>query len=98
MQNDAMWGGEMFAGGGQSFGGLAVLETDSGQHAEAIGLDEDFAFFALTGANFGAGVVVGAQEPIAIPPMLEDSLLHLCDLIEIAHGVSGQPAAVRDRG
>src|ERR1017187_7500185 len=98
MQNDAMRRGQMLARSGQRLGGLAVVKTDAGQYTEAVRLDENSAFFALTGAHFAAKAVVGAQEPIAVPPMLEDSLLHLCDLIEIGRGFGGRLASVRDRG
>ncbi len=70
LHDDAVLGGQMLAGGGQRLGGLAVVEADAGQHAVAVGLDEDLAFLALLGADLGAEVVIGAQEPLAVPAVL----------------------------
>src|ERR1035441_6593822 len=93
-----MWSGQMLSRGGQRPGGLAVLKADSGQYAEAIRFDEYFAFLALPGTHLVAEVVISAQNPIAVPAMLEDSLLHLCDLVETGGGFAAQPAVARYRG
>jgi hypothetical protein len=69
----------------------AVLQPDAGQHAEAVGLDEDLAFLALLGADLGAEVVVGAQEPLAVPAVLGDDLLHLGDLGQIRGASASSP-------
>ena len=88
----------MLARGGQRPGCLAVLKTDSGQHAKAIRFDKYFAFLALPGTHLVAEVVICAQKLLAIPAVLEDSLLHLRDLVETGGGFAAPPAMARYRG
>ena len=88
----------MLARGFQRLGGQAVFEADAGQHAVAVGLDEDLAFFALLGADLGAEVVVGAQEPLAVPAVLADDLIHLRDFGQILGGFGVEAAVLGDGG
>jgi len=76
---------------------LPSFEPNSGQHAEAVGLDEYSCPLALLGADFCAEVVVGAQEPLAIPAVLENDRLHLGHFGQIGSGLRVQPAAAGNR-
>ena len=45
-------------------------------YAEALGLDEDLALFVLLGAYLLAVCIVCTQEPVAVPAVLYDGILH----------------------
>src|SRR5690606_25640193 len=66
---------------------LAGLHTDPAHDAEALGLDEDLALFVLLGPDLPAEEVVGAQEPLAVPAVLEHDLLHLRHFLADALGL-----------
>ena len=86
----------MLAHGVQRLGCLAVFQADAGQRAEAVRLDEDLAFLALLRADLRAEVVVGAQEPLAIPAVLVNHAIHLGGFAEIRGGLGVQSAAPGD--
>ena len=67
LQHDAVRRGQALGDRLQRRGGLAVVEADAGHDAHALRLDEDLALVVLRRADRLAEVVVGAQEPLAVP-------------------------------
>ncbi len=59
----------------------AIFQPYTGHRAEALTLDEDFAFLILIGANLVAIEVVGPQIPLAVPAVLLHSLNHCVDTL-----------------
>src|SRR6185436_11081262 len=49
----------------------------------ALSLNEDLPFFTFFRANLVSKIVVGSEEPIAIPAVIANRLLHLHDLSDI---------------
>ncbi len=75
-QDDAVLGIQPLLDGIEGLNGLARILTDTGHHAVALGLDEDLALITLVAAHLVAEEVVGAQEPLAVPPMFEHGFRH----------------------
>jgi hypothetical protein len=98
LDHDAVLGGQMLAHGGQGLGGLAVLQADAGQGAVTIGLDVDFALGAFLGADLAAKVVISAQEPLAVPAMLENDGFHFGGFSQIGCGFGVESAVLGDGG
>ncbi len=59
----------------------SLLHADAGKHAEALRLDVDLTFLTLFGADFVAVCVVSPHEPVTVPAVLEDSVVHDSDLV-----------------
>ena len=59
------------------------LLADACKNAEALGLDIDLTFFALVRTDFVAVCVVSADEPLSVPAVSEQCLLH--DIALFAH-------------
>jgi len=70
----------------------------SGQGAEAVGLDEDFSFSAFVGADLCAEVVVGAEEPFAVPAVLVDDSKLLLGFADVFFRLSFKAAVLGDGG
>ena len=77
--------------------GLAGLHADAGHHAEALRLDEDLAVLVLVAADLVAERVVGAQEPLAVPAVLEHDLAHLLRLRSRARSASSRCPCAAER-
>ena len=54
-----------------------IVQPDARHDADALRLDENLPFCARRRADLVAEMVVGAQEPLAIPAMLADGRVHL---------------------
>ena len=68
LQNhDAVFRIKMFFHGVERRDRFAAFKADACKNAEALGLNIDFAFLALVGADLMAESVVGADEPFSIP-------------------------------
>ncbi len=59
-----------------AFRAWPLADADPRHHAVALRLDEDLAVLALLRPDLLPEEVVGAQEPLAVPAVLEDRLLH----------------------
>ena len=64
-----------------------------GHDADALRLDENLAFVADLGADRFAEIVVGADEPFAVPAVLMNDLLHLRGFGQITRGFRSWTAA-----
>ena len=53
-----------------------VVQSNAGQHAKALSLDEDLALRAFLRADLAAEIIVGAQKPLAIPTVPANSFFH----------------------
>ena len=81
-----------------AFSARAFFYADAGQHAEALGLDEDLAFLTFFGTDLFTESVIGTKEPFAVPACGEDSLLHgFRSLVGPALSLLCCPEARRDR-
>ncbi len=97
LQNNAVFGCEMFAGGFERLLGKSIFQADSGKHAEALRLDEDFAFRTFVRADLIAEIVISADEPLAVPTVLMDGLVHLLRFGEIAFRLIFMTAVLGNR-
>ena len=77
---------------------VALVGADARHRAEALRLDEDPAVLARLRADLVAEVVVGAQEPFAVPARLADGLLHLRGLALGQRGLVLAAGEARERG
>ena len=57
--------------------GVCRLFADAGHHAHALGLDEDLSFRVLARSNRVPEVVIGPEEPVAVPAMGHNRVGHL---------------------
>jgi hypothetical protein len=92
LQHDAVRRGQMLAHRFERAARQAVIQADARQDAEALRLDEDLTFGALLRSDLVAEIVVGAQEPLAIPAVSADRFVHAR-----ASGQTAAPAASHER-
>ena len=83
VQHDTVLGSQPLANRLQHLRRLAVLQPDAGHNAHALRLDEDLALLALMRADLITEGVVSAQEPLAIPAMLQDRGFHTHSRVDI---------------
>ena len=98
LQDDAVLGGEEFVRGFEGARGVTIGQADASQCAEALSFNEDLSLDVFVGAYFAAVVVVSAEEPLAIPTVLEDGSFHLGDFGEIRGRFVGEAAMLGNLG
>ena len=74
--HDTVLGLELSLDTVKSFLSFSGLLADACHDAEALRLDEDLSVFALVGADLLGKCVICAQEPLAVPAVCEDGMLH----------------------
>jgi len=77
----------------QRLPGQPVVQADARHDADALRLDVDLPFGARGRPHPVAKMIVGAQEPRAIPAVLPDGLRHAVRRAEEAPGVRPIPVA-----
>ncbi len=80
LENDTVLGIKSLFDGVKSLLSVTFLYADACKYAEALGLDEDLTFLTLGGTDLVAECIVCTKEPIAVPAVFENSLVHLVDL------------------
>ena len=97
-QHDSVRRGEMLTHGVQGPLGAAIVQPHPSHDAHALRLDEDFPVVVLPRSDLAPVMIVGAQEPVAIPPVFARDYLHLGGVVEILPAFLIQPALLRDLG
>ncbi len=80
LENNTVLGIEALLDGVKSLDCKTFLDTDACEYAEALRLDENLTLFALLGADLLLECIVSAEEPFAVPAVLENCIVHLVDL------------------
>ena len=60
----------------QSALGKPFLNSDTCQHAEALGLNVNLTFAAFLGTNLVTVCIVSPEEPVAVPAVSQDGVVH----------------------
>ncbi len=79
LENDTVLGVKSLLDRIKSLLCVTFLYADTCKYAEALGLNEDLTFLTLGGADLIAECIVSAEEPVAVPAILKNSLVHLVD-------------------